>query len=135
MKESTARRRGRAPSVLTVAEKVRELRRTLKSLITESSRIEEKLRSLDSYYRALKPAARNSGPGAGLRGRGPNVRDVAYEILSARKKPMEIRELAERVCRKKGGEAGENFVQNLGAALHRDSRFKRFGRGVYGKRK
>ncbi|HEX7878478.1 MAG TPA: hypothetical protein VF720_03660, partial [Candidatus Eisenbacteria bacterium] len=93
---------------------------------------------LDRYYRSrerlLTQVRRGSGTGAGLRGKGPNVRDVALEILSKGKRAMNIAALASLVIRRKGGRAGANFTQNLGAALYRDRRFKRTGRGLYSAR-
>lgn len=135
----TARsRRGRAPSILTVARQSRDLRRQLKALVRAVAQMEQKLTALDRYYRsrvsmrgprlAIRPV------GSGLRGRGPNVRDVAFEVLSRSRAPMNIARLAAIVIRRKGGEPGENFTQNLGAALYRDRRFKRTGRGLYGLR-
>jgi hypothetical protein len=140
MKASSRSRRGRIPSIGTAAGKVRGLRRNLKSLVTEMQRLEDRLAMLDSYYRSRRAMLANGGSGrpvsrTGLRGRGPNVRDVAHDILARNRKPMPITELADRVVREKGGQAGENFVQNLGAALYRDRRFRRIGRGVYGLRK
>lgn len=68
-----------------------------------------------------------------MRGRGPNVREVALQILGKRG-AMNIAELAVLVIKQKGGQAGANFTQNLGAALNRDKRFKRIKHGVYGLR-
>jgi hypothetical protein len=48
---------------------------------------------------------------------------------------MTIQELSDQVLREKRGAAGENFTQNLGAALARDRRFSRVGRGQYTVRK
>jgi hypothetical protein len=139
MKAGSRSRRGRIPSIGTAASKVRGLRRNLKSLVTEMARLEDRLAMLDTYYRSRRAVMAN-GPARGmrrqgLRGRGPNVRDVAHDILAKSRQPMPITELAERVVKQKGGDAGENFVQNLGAALYRDRRFRRVGRGVYGLRK
>lgn len=133
-------RRGRTPSISTAATKVRGLRRNLKSLVTEMQRLEDRLAMLDTYYRSRRGsvaagAGVRTGTRTGLRGRGPNVRDVAHDILAKSRKPLTITELADKVVKEKGGEAGENFVQNLGAALYRDRRFRRVGRGVYGLRK
>jgi hypothetical protein len=132
-------RRGRKPSILTAAARAHGLRRSLKSLVTEVQRLERRLRMLDSYYRsqhlALKSrAGRPAGPG-GLRGRGPNVRDAAFKILSRLRRPAPISDLARKVIKLKRGRPGANFVQNLGAALQRDRRFKRAGRGLYGVRR
>lgn len=140
MKAGSHSRRGRIPSIGTAAGKVRGLRRNLKSLVTEMQRLEDRLAMLDTYYRSRRTSLSNGhgtrvGTRSGLRGRGPNVRDVAHEILSRSKKPLPITELADKVVRQKGGDAGDNFVQNLGAALYRDRRFRRVGRGVYGLRK
>lgn len=69
-----------------------------------------------------------------IRGEGPNVRDVAFEVLQKSRGPQPITVIADAVRKAKGGSGGANFVQNLGAALQRDKRFKRFSRGVYGLR-
>jgi hypothetical protein len=140
MKAGFRSRRGRIPSIGTAAGKVRGLRRNLKSLVTEMQRLEDRLAMLDTYYRSRQGAVANgragrTGTRSGLRGRGPNVRDVAHDILARSRKPLPITELADMVVKQKGGTAGENFVQNLGAALYRDRRFRRVGRGVYGLRK
>ena len=133
----TARsRRGRTPSILTVARRSRDLRRQLKVLVRAVTQIEQRLTALDRYYRSREAMLRRAPVGIqpvgpGLRGRGPNVRDVAFEIISKAGRPMNISRLAQIVVRRKGGEAGENFTQNLGAALFRDRRFKRTGRGMY----
>lgn len=70
-----------------------------------------------------------------IRGRGPNVRDIAYELMLKVGKPAPIGAIAEGVLAAKGGPAGANFKQNLGAALNSDKRFKRVSRGVYGLRR
>ena len=56
-------------------------------------------------------------------------------MLRKNKGAMPIQKLAEQVLKAKGGRSGANFVQNLGAALQRDPRFKRAGRGIYGLRR
>ena len=69
-----------------------------------------------------------------IRGRGPNVRDVALTFLQKASDPQPIQVIANAVRKVKKGPVGANFVQNLGAALQRDKRFKRASRGVYGLR-
>lgn len=139
MPRTLSAKRGRKPSIGTATERVRQLRRTLKSLVTEMSRLEIRLDELDHYYtRMAREKARvvvlkSRGPST-LRGRGPNVRDVAFEILKRAKGPLPIIQLAKRVHGSKGGRPGQHFAQNLGAALVKDRRFKREGRGVYGLR-
>lgn len=139
MKRRPRSRRGRSPSISTATARARGLRRNLKSLVTEMLRLERRLKMLDAFYRSrafARATAAGRGPARpGLRGRGPNVRDVAFEILSRRRSPMPISDLARQVIRRKGGQAGDNFVQNLGAALFRDRRFRRAGRGMYGLKK
>ncbi len=58
--------------------------------------------------------------------------DLAFQIMSERKKPIAIIRLAELVGARSQRRRGENFKQNLGAALARDERFVRVSRGVYG---
>lgn len=129
-------RRGRKPSIGTATDRVRNFRRTLKALVTELGRLETRLDDLDRYYSRLarqeQPAAAVGRPT--LRGRGPNVRDTAFEILRTSKHALPIVKLAERVKKVKGGSSGKAFVQNLGAALAKDKRFRRVERGVYGLR-
>jgi hypothetical protein len=48
---------------------------------------------------------------------------------------MGIQDISTRVLALKKGEPGDNFTQNLGAALARDSRFTRVGRGLYAVRR
>jgi hypothetical protein len=138
MSANPALRRGRLPSIATAAKKTQALKRSLKTLLRDIDLLEERLAMLDRFYRDREKlhASRKAQktPGKGLRGRGDNVRDVAFEILSKRKKPMNIGRLAEAVIKVKGGRPGDNFTQNLGAALYRDRRFKRAGRGLYGVR-
>ena len=138
--------RGRVPSISTAAERARELRKNLRGLLGDLRQLEGRLRALDrmyqrrqAYYKALATEAakletRNSAASSTMRGRGPNVREVAFEVLQKTKGPQPIQKIAEQVMRAKGGHAGANFVQNLGAALQRDRRFRRISRGVYGLR-
>jgi hypothetical protein len=44
---------------------------------------------------------------------------------------MGIQEISAQVLKIKRGKPGGNFTQNLGAALSRDRRFTRVGRGLY----
>ncbi|MDZ4804338.1 MAG: HTH domain-containing protein [Candidatus Eisenbacteria bacterium] len=139
MPMSIANRRGRKPSIATAARHARDIRKTLTVLVREIGDLEDRLALLDRFHRSrerLLAAARRgaASPGVGMRGRGPNVRDVAHEILVRGGRPMNIATLASRVLKQKGGKAGANFTQNLGAALHRDRRFKRAGRGLYSAR-
>lgn len=138
MSATPGTRRGRLPSIATAAKKTQALRRSLKSLLRDIDLLEERLASLDRFYRdreKFHASRRPKGsPGTGLRGRGANIRDVAFELLSKKKKPMNIARLADAVIKAKGGRPGANFTQNLGAALHRDRRFRRVGRGLYGVR-
>lgn len=136
MPASLLNRRGRKPSIGIANEKVREVRRTLKTLVTELGRVEARLFELDRYYTRL--AAHKAQVviverkiGLSPRGRGANVRDVAFEILQRKGKSLPIAELAPKVLKVKGGAAGDHFTQNLGAALMKDKRFRRVGRGVY----
>lgn len=136
--------RGRVPSIATAADRARELRKNVRGLLGDLRQLEGRLRALDrmyqrrqAYYKALAAEAarletRNSAAASTMRGRGPNVRDVAFEMLQKSKGPQPIQKIADQVLKAKGGRAGANFVQNLGAALQRDRRFKRASRGVYG---
>lgn len=138
--------RGRVPSIATAADRARELRKNVRGLLGDLRQLEGRLRALDrmyqrrqAYYKALAAEAarletRNSAAASTMRGRGPNVRDVAFEMLQKSKGPQPIQKIADQVLKAKGGRAGANFVQNLGAALQRDRRFKRASRGVYGLR-
>jgi hypothetical protein len=124
-------RRGRMPSIRVTAHKVHEMRRTLKALSTELRRVEQRLRSLDSFYRKMRfgtvtPAASRPGRRSGI-----NVRDLSFKILKGSRRGLPISEIAGRVARIRGGQVGARFTQNLGIALMRDRRFKRVDRGVY----
>jgi hypothetical protein len=138
MSATPGARRGRLPRIGTAARKTSALKRSLKSMLRDIDLLEERLAMLDKFYRDREKmhASRREkrSPGTGLRGRGSNVRDVAFELLSKKKKPMNIARLAEAVIKVKGGRPGANFTQNLGAALLRDRRFRRMGRGLYGVR-
>jgi hypothetical protein len=139
MPRAIASRRGRKPSIATAARHARELRKSVKGLVREIQELEDRLARLDRFYRSrerlLTALSRGgSSNGTGMRGRGPNVRDVAFLILAKSGRPMNIATLASRVMKRKGGKAGANFTQNLGAALFRDQRFKRTGRGFYSSR-
>lgn len=129
-------RRGRPPSLKVAARKAKKLRTELRSIRDGLADLEERLLRLDSLLQASRKAERERAREraertAGIRGRGPNVRDLAYQILSRRRKPMGIQDLAGQVLKSKNGKAGGNFTQNLGAALARDPRFERVGRGLY----
>ncbi len=128
--------RGRRPSISAASAHAGDLRRQLKTLITHCRHLEKRLLGLDVYYRSFgrrEKVARHAKT-RGLRGRGPNIREVSYRILKSSGKPMALRTLAEQVVREKKGQPGEYFAQNLGVALTRDRRFKRVEPGVYGLR-
>jgi len=138
MPRGSMARRGRKPSIATATRHTRDLKKSVRVLARELEELELRLDLLDRYYRSrerlLASVKRGAGAAAGLRGKGPNVRDVALEILRKGGRAMNIAALASQVIRKKGGRAGANFTQNLGAALYRDRRFKRTGRGLYSAR-
>ena len=139
MPQVNANRRGRKPSIATATRHTRDLRKKVKGLVREIESLEDRLTLLDRYHRSRERllaavGQRASSTGTGMRGRGPNVRDVAFEILTKGGRAMNIAMLAIRVMKKKGGKAGANFTQNLGAALFRDRRFRRTGRGLYSAR-
>jgi hypothetical protein len=121
--------RGRKPSIGIAADKLTEVRRTLRSLGTELQRLQTRLRSLDAYY--SRQVSRPSGNGAGSNHTRPNVRDLAYAILKKSRKGLPIQELAGRVVNVRGRRSGAQFAQNLAVALGKDSRFKRIDRGIY----
>jgi hypothetical protein len=129
-------RRGRPPSLTVAARKTSRLQKNVRELLAELEELEQRLIRLDSLISASRKvererARRRAAQNNGIRGKGPNVRDVAYQVLSRRKKPMGIQDLSNLVLKVKKGKAGENFTQNLGAALARDRRFQRVGRGLY----
>lgn len=129
-------RRGRPPSLAVAARKAGKLQENVKSLLEDLQDLEERLMRLESLLDANRKAEKERirtrvAKSRGVRGKGPNVRDVAYLVLSRRKKPMEIQEISSHVLKVKKGKAGGNFTQNLGAALARDQRFARVGRGLY----
>lgn len=127
--------RGRKPDIQVAAKKLHEIRRTCKALVTELSRLEDRLNALDAFYRrnSLTASAQPSGSRPG-RSRGPNVRDLAHNVLSKNRRGLPISDLSEKVATLKGGQVGAKFTLNLAAALMRDSRFRRMDRGVYGLR-
>jgi hypothetical protein len=124
--------RGRKPSIGVAADKLTEIRRTLRSLGTEIVRLQQRLKSLDTYYsrQVQATAARSAKPSR----RGPNVRDLAFDTLRRSKKALPIHVLAEKVMRARGKKSGQQFAQNLSVALGKDRRFKRVDRGVYAAR-
>jgi len=129
-------RRGRPPSLAVAARKTGKLQEDVRSLLEDLQDLEERLMRLESLLAASRKAEKERvktrvAKSRGIRGKGPNVRDVAYQLLSRRKKPMEIQEISSHVLKAKKGKAGGNFTQNLGAALARDERFTRVGRGLY----
>jgi len=128
--------RGRRPSLKVAARKAEKLRQNVKGVLTDLEDLERRLLRLETLIEASRKAEKlrkkkKTGARRGIRGKGPNVRDIAFEFLAGRKKPLGIQEIAKGVLRKKPGKAGDNFTQNLGAALARDSRFRRVGRGTY----
>ena len=122
--------RGRKPSIGVAADKLTEIRRTLRSLETEISRLQKRLKSLDAYYSRQVQTSRTARSSR----RGPNVRDIAFDALRKSRKGMPIRQLAEKVMRARGKKSGRQFAQNLAVALGKDRRFKRVDRGVYAAR-
>jgi hypothetical protein len=132
----TLSRRGRPPSLKVAARKASKLQSDVRGLLIDLEDLERRLVRLETLLEASRAAererarvrrARNSG----IRGKGPNVRDIAFQVLARRKKPMGIQEISAQVLRVKKGRPGGNFTQNLGAALARDRRFSRVGRGQY----
>ena len=130
-------RRGRRPSLKVAARKAGQLQKELKGMILDLQDLESRLLRLETLLEANRQAEKErAGQRAkvaakGIRGKGPNVRDIAHNILARRRKPMSIQDLSRQVLRSKKGSAGENFTQNLGAALARDKRFVRVDRGTY----
>jgi hypothetical protein len=138
MKRSKGRvsRRGRPPSLEVAARKTNKLRKDVQDVLADLEELEKRLLRLDSLLAASRLAEKErakerAANHKGLRGKGPNVRDVAYQILTRRRRPMEIQEISNQVLKVKKGAPGGNFTQNLGAALARDPRFARVGRGMY----
>lgn len=133
----TMNRRGRRPSLSVAARKASKLQTDVKQLLAELVDLEQRLLRLDSLMEASRRAEQHEHQERarvarrGIRGKGPNVRDVAYDLLARRKKPMTIQDIARHVLKSKKGTAGTNFTQNLGSALSRDPRFVRVGRGTY----
>ena len=133
-------RRGRPPSLSVAARMTSKLQQNVRDLLNGLEDLEKRLLRLDILLEANRKLERErarvrSANHRGIRGKGPNVRDVAFQILLRRRRPMTIQELSEQVLREKRGAAGDNFTQNLGAALARDRRFSRVGRGQYTVRK
>jgi len=133
-------RRGRPPSLSVAARRTSKLQQNVRDLLNGLEDLEKRLLRLDILLEANRKLERErarvrSANHRGIRGKGPNVRDVAFQILLRRRRPMTIQELSEQVLREKRGAAGDNFTQNLGAALARDRRFSRVGRGQYTIRK
>ena len=133
-------RRGRPPSLTVAARRTSKLQQNVKDLLDGLEDLERRLIRLDGLLEANRKMERErarlrSANHRGIRGKGPNVRDVAFQILLRRRRPMTIQELSDQVLKQKRGSAGENFTQNLGAALARDRRFSRVGRGQYTVRK
>lgn len=125
-------RTGVRTSIRTIKTMAALFRKAANLLMTEAAR----LKNTDARIRRLRTevkqkSVRKSRVTRGMKG-GVSTADIAFQILSARKKPMDIQTLATRVIAKKKGKPGEHFTQNLAAAMMRDKRFKRMGRGVYG---
>jgi hypothetical protein len=124
--------RGRKPSIGVAAAKLTEVRRTLRALSTEIRRLQQRLRALDSFY-SKQTAALSAGKARQSR-RGPNVRDIAYQVLRRTRNGLPIQDLAAEVIRRRGRKSGRQFAQNLAVALGKDDRFRRIDRGVYAAR-
>jgi hypothetical protein len=133
---SKINRRGRPPSLKVAARKTLRLQDSVRGLLSDLEDLEKRLLRLEALLEAGRKAARERArvrraQSKGIRGKGPNIRDIAYQVMARRKKPMGIQEISDLVLRAKKGEAGGHFTQNLGAALARDKRFTRVSRGVY----
>jgi hypothetical protein len=118
------------------ARRTNKLQADVRGLLDGLEDLERRLRRLDGLLEATRKAAREkarerAANHKGIRGKGPNVRDVAQQILAKRRRPMSIQDLSKVILKTKKGAPGENFTQNLGAALARDGRFTRVGRGMY----
>lgn len=131
-------RRGRRPSLKVAARKAGKIQSDLRALVADLEDLQRRLLRLETLLEASRRAEREKAKrrakanAKGIRGKGPSVSDLAAQILARRRKPMSIQDISKQVLRaKKGGEPGENFTQNLGAALARDGRFYRAGRGTY----
>lgn len=123
--------RGRKPSIGVAAAKLTDVRRSLRALSTELRRLQERLKSLDTFY--SKQVAAGSSRERQSR-RGPNVRDIAYDVLRRSRRGLPIQDLAAEVIRRRGRKSGRQFAQNLAVALGKDTRFRRIDRGVYAAR-
>lgn len=115
MPASLLNRCGRKPSIGSAKEKVHEVRRTLKTLVTELGRVKARLSELDRYYTRLaaekaQVVVVERKVGSSPRGRGANVRDVAFEILQKKGRSLPIAQLAPKVLKVKGGSAGDHFA-------------------------
>jgi hypothetical protein len=135
--KKTINRRGRRPSLHVAARKTGLIQRNVRSVLSDLEDLQSRLLRLETLLEAHRQAERERArrrsrvSQRGIRGKGPNVRDLAFQVLARRRKPMEIQEISRTVLRLKKGNPGANFTQNLGAALARDRRFSRIGRGVY----
>ncbi|MFH0873365.1 MAG: HTH domain-containing protein [Candidatus Komeilibacteria bacterium] len=101
--------------------------------ISRLKRTDKRVRRLEGQKVARQRSVRRIKPKRqykGMRG-GISVVELAFQILSTRKRPLKIGVLAAKVVARKGAKPGANFVQNLAAALNRDKRFVRVSRGVY----
>lgn len=127
-------KRGRKPSIAVASTQVVEMSRALRGLMTEMRRLRKRLALLDAFYSNQGRTRTALSKRTPQSRRGPNVRDLAHDVLKKTRKALPIRELARRVTRARGGRAGQQFAQNLSVALGRDRRFKRVERGVYGLR-
>jgi hypothetical protein len=114
------------------ARRTSKLQANVRDLLEGLEDLESRLLRLDGLLEATRKAEREkarqrAANQKGIRGKGPNVRDVAYQILARRRRPrnQEIWMSAED---EEGG--GDNFTQNL-RRPGQDSRFLRVGRGLY----
>jgi hypothetical protein len=101
------------------ARRTNKLQADVRGLLDGLEDLERRLRRLDGLLEATRKAAREkarerAASHKGIRGKGPNVRDVAQQVLAKRRRPMSIQDSQGHPEAKKGSPV---IHQNLGAAL------------------
>jgi hypothetical protein len=75
--EGQGLRRGRKPSIGVAEAHLSEIRKTLKALVTETSRLQQRLKMLDAFYTNGRSQSASLPAGTPRKTRrGPNVRDL-----------------------------------------------------------
>lgn len=109
-----------------------EFAERLNSVKAEKRAAEETLRHIDALLRTdgwTPDGGEGSEASGGVDG---TFIERAFDYLKGTHKPLHYKKLAEELGRQRIHIPGREAAATLLSKMHRDNRFKRFGRGIYG---